>query len=247
MIHFSIIIPTLNAAGTLTEALKSVAKQTTRNFEILLQDGGSTDATLEVASKFQKKFGRRLRIIQRADTGVYDAMNQALTVARGRWIYFLGADDVLLKRDVLERVTDEIRRRPHCQFLYGNVIMLSTRNRYAGPFDWDNLLMKNICHQAIFYRRGVFREIGKYNLDYPELADWDLNIRCFLSERLEIHYLDCVIARYNDLSGVSFQNTDTGFYEKREILKLQQAPKSAAKKSFFVRCWRRIENWIEGL
>ncbi len=208
MSFFSIIIPTLNAATTLAHTLESILQQTFAHYEIVLHDGGSQDETLAIATRFADAFQGRLRIIQKSDSGVYDAMNQALRQARGRWLYFLGADDTLHDADVLRQVAKAIRCDPWCQLLYGDVILHSTQTRYAGEFDREKLLEINICHQAIFYRREVFAEIGDYNLAYPIWADWDFNFRCFHSGQLIIRYLDLVVARFSDLTGLSSTGRD---------------------------------------
>jgi glycosyltransferase involved in cell wall biosynthesis len=189
---FSIIIPTFDAGATLAQALESILAQSFTRYEVFIQDGGSQDDTLAIAARYAPRFRGRLQIKTAKDHGVYEAMNRALDGTRGRWCYFLGADDILHRPEVLQTVCSEIRRKPTSQMVYGDVIMLENRNIYDGPFDLPKLLEKNICHQAIFYRREVFREIGGFNLDFPILADWDLNLRCFLSGQIEIHYLDMI-------------------------------------------------------
>ncbi|OOK83540.1 glycosyl transferase 2 family protein [Mycobacterium kansasii] len=64
---FSIIIPTLNVASALGFCLDSIACQTFRDFELVLVDGGSTDATLDIAHSFVPNFGERL-VVRSAPT-----------------------------------------------------------------------------------------------------------------------------------------------------------------------------------
>jgi glycosyltransferase involved in cell wall biosynthesis len=201
---FSIIVPTFNVAATLHACLESIIHQTCSDFELVLVDGGSTDATLDIANSFAPNLGARLVIHSGPDEGVYDAMNRGVAMATGAWSLFLGADDTLYQTDTLARVAAFIGEHEPTDLVYGDVIMRSTGTRHAGVFDLDRLLFEaNICHQSIFYRRELFATIGPYNLRYPVLADWDFNIRCFSNPALVIRYMDIVVARFNDMTGLS--------------------------------------------
>jgi glycosyltransferase involved in cell wall biosynthesis len=201
---FSIIVPAMNAAATLHACLESVVRQTCSDFELVLVDGGSTDETLDIANSFAPKLGTRLVIYCGPDQGPYDAMNRGVRMAAGVWLLFLGADDTLYEADTLARVAAFVGDHAPTDLVYGDVIMRSTGNRYAGVFDLDRLLFEtNMCHQSIFYRRELFAGIGPYNLRYRVWADWDFNIRCFSNPALITQYMDIVVARYNDMTGIS--------------------------------------------
>ncbi len=201
---FSIIVPTLNLAATLHACLDSIVHQTCTDFEVVLVDGGSTDGTLDIANSFAPDLGARLVVHCGPDQGVYDAMNRGVGMATGAWLLFLGADDTLYEADTLARVAAFIGEHGPSDLVYGDVIMRSTSLRYAGLFDLDRLLFEtNICHQSIFYRRELFASIGPYNLRYRAWADWDFNIRCFSNTALVTRYMDIVVARFNDMTGLS--------------------------------------------
>lgn len=214
---FSIIVPTLNVAPTLTACLESVVQQTCGDFELILVDGGSTDDTLEIAKSCASDSDIRLLIHSAPDQGTYDAMNRGVSMANGSWLLFLGADDTVYEADTLARVAAFIREHEPSDLVYGDVLLRSTSVRHAGAFDLDRLLYDtNICHQSIFYRRELFAGIGPYNLRYPVCADWDFNIRCFSNPALITRYMDIVVARYNDMSGVSM-NKDKEFLKRLPV------------------------------
>ncbi|OBI13336.1 glycosyltransferase family 2 protein [Mycobacterium sp. E2497] len=201
---FSVIIPTFNVATTLHACLDTIVRQTCTDFEVVLIDGASTDQTLGIASGFASKLGRRLVIRSDPDQGPYDAMNRGVALATGEWLLFLGADDTLYETDTLARVATFIREHEPSDLVYGDVVMRSTGTRHAGAFDLDRLLFEtNMCHQSIFYGRKLFAGIGPYNLRYRVWADWDFNIRCFSNPALVARYMDIVVARYNDVTGIS--------------------------------------------
>lgn len=74
----SVITITFNAEKELPVTMKSVARQTFRDFEHLIIDGASTDNTLKIAREV-----RQTRILSEPDRGLYDAMNKGLHMARG--------------------------------------------------------------------------------------------------------------------------------------------------------------------
>ena len=96
----SIIIATYNAEETLHDALESVLNQSFQDWECLVVDGASKDNTVKIIEEFCKH-DKRFRFISEPDKGIYDAFNKGWRMAKGEWIYYLGADDLLLK-DALE-------------------------------------------------------------------------------------------------------------------------------------------------
>jgi glycosyltransferase involved in cell wall biosynthesis len=199
---FSIVVPTFNVSTTLPACLDSIVEQTCGDYELVLVDGGSNDGTADIANGYAKRLS--LATHCGPDQGPYDAMNHGVELASGEWLLFLGADDTLYQPDTLARVSDFIGGHEPSDLVYGDVILRSNSARYAGAFDLDRLLFEqNICHQAIFYRRGLFAGIGPYNLRYRLWADWDFNIRCFSNPALVTRHMDIVIANYNDMSGLS--------------------------------------------
>ena len=108
---FSIITATSNAALVLSRLLDSLAVQTCRDFELIIKDGGSTDATLDMAEFSANKLPA-LSLESASDTGIYDAWNKALSRARGEWVLFLGADDRLTGPDVLAQAKEHLAALP---------------------------------------------------------------------------------------------------------------------------------------
>ncbi len=99
----SIIIPCHNAERWLAATLESALEQTWPAREIILVDDGSTDGSLALARKFEP---RGVKVVAQANAGAAAARNAGLRLARGDYLQFLDADD-LLAPDKLER---QIRR-----------------------------------------------------------------------------------------------------------------------------------------
>ncbi|HEY6563560.1 MAG TPA: glycosyltransferase family 2 protein, partial [Pirellulaceae bacterium] len=194
----SVIVPTRNAASFIDACLDSLRVQTYREFEVLVIDGASSDDTVEKAVSRSAGFGGSLHCVSEPDSGVYEAMNKGISLARYPWLYFLGADDTLHDPAVLSDVA-EIIAAPGADIVYGDVVELGSRKRYAGEFDLDRLLFDcNLCHQSVFYNRSLFDRLGGYSKRYPIWADWEFNIRCFRHPGVRARWINRLIANYRE-------------------------------------------------
>ena len=95
----SIITATYNSEKTLKATIESVLNQDISDFEYILVDGNSSDASVDIIESYSEKFKRkgvRYKWISEPDTGIYDAWNKGVKLATGDWIAFLGSDDFYL-------------------------------------------------------------------------------------------------------------------------------------------------------
>jgi len=88
----SVVIPTFNRAGPVSEAIESALAQTHAAHEVIVVDDGSTDGTARVLSSF----GERIIVASQANGGVSSARNAGIALATSEWIAFLDSDDVWL-------------------------------------------------------------------------------------------------------------------------------------------------------
>jgi glycosyltransferase involved in cell wall biosynthesis len=126
----SIITPVFNGAQYLPDLLRSVQTQDYSNLEHIVIDDGSTDngATAAILSQFP-----RVRSWSRENRGQYATMNEGLDAARGEWICFISADDVM-QPGALRRVVEYTRRHPECDGVVGITgAMNETGKPYAAP------------------------------------------------------------------------------------------------------------------
>ena len=199
---FSIIIPTYNAEKTIENCLKSILNQQYTNYEILIIDGASKDQTLSIV---QSIVNEHIKILSAPDKGIYDAMNKGITIAKGEWLYFLGSDDKLYNEKVLQKIA-LIAQNQHANVIYGNVLMDDTNQLYCGKVNDVEILYKNICQQAIYYKNQIFKN-QQFNLAFNVFADHDFNLKLFQHDYKHIFYTDILIANYSN-SGVSSKKTD---------------------------------------
>jgi glycosyltransferase involved in cell wall biosynthesis len=207
------VIPSFNAAGKIEATLESVLLQRTDLREVIVVDGGSTDGTLEILAQHAST----IRSISERDEGVYDAMNKGWRVARGRYVNFLGAGD-RLRTGVIERLAPDLPRNTRT-LVYGNAFLHDKQVVWDGEWTPEKFRTRNICHQAIFYGRGVFELLGGFETRFRVLGDYAFNIRCFGDRRIRKIFVDEVVADYEG-SGLSSHARDEAFFEARpEMLK----------------------------
>lgn len=113
--YFSIVTPSYNYGRYIRDCIESVLAQEGVTYEHLIQDGGSTDDTLSILTKYP-----HLSIVSEPDSGMSEAINKGFCRARGKWVMWLNTDDVLLP-GALKRVHDflEEGKGEHCDVVYG--------------------------------------------------------------------------------------------------------------------------------
>jgi glycosyltransferase involved in cell wall biosynthesis len=212
----SIITVVYNSVKSLEETILSVINQDFDNFEYIIIDGGSTDGTLEIIKKYQYRI---TLWISEPDEGIYDAMNKGIRLSKGKWVYFLGADDIFYNNLVLQNMSKLMFDTS--KVYYGNVLFKSKNIIYDGAFDFFKIATRNICHQSILYCRQVFEEFN-YNLRYKIYADYDLNLKLFNHKKIKFKYINLTIAIFNDNGLSGLKTLDQNFEDDRlQIIKKQ--------------------------
>lgn len=236
----SIIIAVYNGVKTIGRAIESVLHQQYPNIELIIVDGKSNDGTVAILEAVQSPF---LFWKSEPDAGVYDAMNKGITRATGDWIYFLGSDDFLFDNLVLQKIFGG-NEHLSADIIYGNV--WTENKKYDGPFDQEKLLYRNICHQSIFYKRALHEFKGNYNPHYKIFADWDFNLRCFFDDRIQIKYVDVIVAHF-EVGGISSGKDDYEFFRHslfvHSLIKLERDGIESLKNiQRYDRWWRLLRS-----
>jgi glycosyltransferase involved in cell wall biosynthesis len=211
----TVVMATLNAAADLPGSLGSLAAQCSRDFEVVLVDGGSSDQTCQQAEHILEAACIPYRIVVLPDSGIYGAINHGVAEAQGDWIYVMGADDRLMTEGVLAAVAPVLQStKRHILVVHGDVWIEDPGYRYGQPWDWPRFLDRNISHQSAFYRRQPIELMGiKYNERYALYADWDYNLKIFA--RGEFYYFPLLVASYA-CTGASSGRVDQLFLAEKE-------------------------------
>lgn len=168
------------------------------------------DGTIAYLKKYQNET-INVRLTIEKDSGIYDAMNKGIKMAKADWLYFIGADDYLSDKRSLEMVVAFVTEN-NTQLVYGDVIFKGLQKKYDGEFDIEKILTRNICHQAIFYHISSFNTMGYYDLRYRLHADYEFNIKCWLSGKIKHKYMPVTVCNFSD-GGASSLQPDPLFIE----------------------------------
>jgi glycosyltransferase involved in cell wall biosynthesis len=218
MKEISIIIATYNASKTISSCLNSIIAQKEQSTELIIIDGLSSDSTQEII----QTYGNDIDVfISENDFGVYDAWNKGISVSKGNWIMFVGADDILLPNSIKEIL----------QFIATNNVSetdyISAKNIYTDEngkflkiigeeYSW-NKMKKGMCvaHVASLHNRKLFDEIGLYSLTYKICADYDLLLR--KKNKINTLFINKEIAKMQ-IGGMSFSTNAL-----KEVFKIRSA------------------------
>ena len=200
----SLVIATYNHARFLGEALDSAVAQTLEGVEVVVVDDGSTDDTEAVLARY----GGRLRVIRQPNRGLAAARNTGLAAARGAYVSFLDADDVLLPTKLAEQAAI-LDRAPTVGWTYCDVLIetiatgaeVRASERFGyGARMLEGWLFPELIHGnfipaiAPLVRRTVLDAAGGFDERLTALEDWDLWLR--LSLIAEARYTPAVLVRY---------------------------------------------------
>lgn len=211
--QITIVVCTFNAAAHLQGCLTSLAAQKGPGVHILVMDGGSTDATLDIVRKNSDTVDRH---VSEPDGGVYDAMNKALGQISGGWVLYLGADDRLMPHALarLAQVMDGLPTNAQA-VLYGDVYRPANNKLYDGVFSKYKILRRNICQQAIVYPVALLKK-SPFDVKYRINADHVKNIEFYFNAAVEMKYVPVCISYYEDvLQGLSRDSGDSDFIATR--------------------------------
>ena len=132
------------------------------DYEILVKDCSLDDKVRDTAKRYSKILN--IRYIHQPDSGIYEAWNQALSHCDGRWIYFMGADDLFAEKFPFNDLMEQLRKQEkpvisipvkYVFNTYSSVSAIDIKNfrkhiRYKNPFH----------HQGIFHQSDILKKIG---------------------------------------------------------------------------------------
>lgn len=205
----SVVTVVYNGAAQLRSTIESVLQRKRSDIEYIIIDGGSTDGTCDVLHEFDSRLDYW---ISEPDAGIYDAMNKAINLARGQFIYHLNIGDRLLR---IPGLLDETV--PEDVVCIAGVVQISANSLHIPSAGVALRFRNTLHHQGCFYRKTP--EL-RYDLRYKVFSDFDLNQR-LLRSRGKIVLCSDVVA-VHDSGGIS--HTTNRFFEVYGIVQQNFGP-----------------------
>lgn len=231
----SIIIPCYNAERTVSQAIESVLWQTYQKWECIVVDDGSTDGSPSILRTFAKR-DRRIKHVRQNNSGLASARNKGVSLAKGEFIQFLDADDLLLPNKV-QLCRDRFLEDPSVEIVYCDYVLLSGKDHYFQTlpaklpgndpvrsflFDW-NIRFIIPVHSFLFRKDIIKRHRFETGLR-SHAEDVDCWIR-IAAEGTRMSYVDSVGVVYRVSHGSSTSDEHALISGKFAVLKKYEIKK----------------------
>ncbi len=195
----SIVTAVYNRQTTIAQAMQSVRSQTHGPVEHILQDGGSSDATLEIITDIA---GPNTLLHSGSDGGIYDAINKGIARATGDVIGLMHSDDYFAHDDVLARIAAALAD-PNIDGVYGDLdyVAAADTNRVVRHWKSGEMTRAKLKrgwmppHPTLYLRRSVFERLGDYDTSYQIAADYDAMLRWLWTGRVKLTYIPEVLVK----------------------------------------------------
>jgi glycosyltransferase involved in cell wall biosynthesis len=182
----SVVVPSLNQGNFIGKTLDSILDQNFPDVEVIVADGGSSDATLDVL----RSYGDRVAWASGPDRGQSDAINKGFTRARGEIVCYLNSDDVL-EPGSLALVARFFEDHPETAWLFGRCRIIDGLGRPArslvdkyksawGRYARSRLslfVLNYVPQPATFWRASAMRRVGPIDEGLYYAMDYDLWLR----------------------------------------------------------------------
>jgi glycosyltransferase involved in cell wall biosynthesis len=207
----SVLMPVRNGARYLRAAARSILRQSLTDFEFIIVNGGSSDATPRILQRLARN-EPRVRVLTRPGSGIVDALNAGLAVARAPLIARMDADDIALPAR-LHLQADFLDRHPEylgCGTAVGLIdrsgALVDQLPRPTDPAFIDAALMRGdsatVIHPSLMVRREAIEAVGGYRKFAQYTEDLDLYLR--LCEQGDLTNLPDLLLHYR----VHFDSTN---------------------------------------
>jgi len=179
---FSIITVVYNGDKYLEKTIKSVLRQSYKNFEYIIIDGGSKDKSLNIIKKYDKNIDYW---VSEKDRGIYDAFNKGMKVSKGKFIGIINSDDIY-KKNALKIISNYIFENKHIDFIFGSVKkhwgVLHGYRPHKIKYSWG---FYSSHSTGFFIKRKAAEKVGFYNIKYKYHADYDYFFRLIVKKKMK--------------------------------------------------------------
>lgn len=181
----SIVIPSYNKVEFIGETIKSIVTQDYPNLEVIVQDGGSNDGTLEVIKKYANNYPKLIKWESKRDKGQVDAINKGMKKATGEILAYINADDVYEKNSFRE-VGESFNLNQGTYWVAGKGIVINKKNREISKgitlfkyfllrlnTYWFLLIINYLMQPSVFFSSECFKKYGPFRSDKRYVLEYD--------------------------------------------------------------------------
>ena len=235
---FTVITVSFRAGEKLKNTIADILSQEYSDYEILVKDGLSADNSVELLQRdleekgftksdvantdelvYEKKDAPQVRIVCTKDSGIYDAMNQAVALSRGEYVIFMNCGDRFYDAAVLKNTSAKMEEKPQRGIYYGDAFFCRAGEIISQPKEITEFVcyrhMPN--HQACFFDRHLWDEKG-FDLTYKIRADYEFFLRSFFEKGIRPCYLEICVSAYE--GGGYSESRDNRKKDKEEHRKI---------------------------
>lgn len=185
--EISVVTPSFNQGSFIEEAIQSVLAQGRNYCEHIVIDGGSTDHTLDILKQYP-----HLKWISEPDEGQSDALNKGFGIAKGDWILWLNADDVLLP-GALKKMSDRIQEGLLADVIHGHVLFFRNgektifKAQYFAGFNHLNTIFRIVTPPSTgtLFRSEILKN-HPLNKEFHYMMDTEWYMRCGKNLKIKI-------------------------------------------------------------
>jgi glycosyltransferase involved in cell wall biosynthesis len=201
----SIVVPSFNQARYIRETLQSLLDQKYPALEVIIQDGGSTDGSIQIAEEYARNHPQTFQLFTEKDSGQADALNRGFARTKGSIMGFLNSDDTLYP-SCLHQVAENINPGRGRYVVLGRCLFTGEGSTYVGvehPSEYkshfEHLAIwkrghNTIPQPSVFWHRKVWERCGELNVSEHHVLDYDLF--CRFSARYRFHTVDSLWSTY---------------------------------------------------
>lgn len=211
----SIVTVVYNAEDHIEQTINSIINQTYQNIEYVIVDGSSTDKTLDIIKNYDKHISLW---ISEKDKGIYDAMNKALNLITGDYIWFINAGDEIYSNTTIEDIFKDFSNE---DVFYGKTQLIKEDGlplkvtTIPQKLTWKSFIFGMVVsHQSIIFKSTL---VDKYDLSHKIVSDQDWIINN-LKKSKKIKNTNQILSKYL-LGGFSDTHFHKAWKEKFIIVK----------------------------
>ncbi len=180
---FSIITPVYNGEKHIESTITSVINQTFKGFEYIIMDGDSTDNTFQIINKYNSKIDK---IISEKDNGMYDAIDKAIKISKGKYIIWINSDDLLADQNTLEKVFNFLTRFK-AEWITGRVsFYYDKKDKLFSfiPYVYPNFIIKRgwahdciwgfVQQESTIFSKDLYLKVGGFDKNIKMAGDFYL-------------------------------------------------------------------------